>query len=1116
MSELALAEGPAGFRLDSVELFNWGTFGRSVWGFPFGGENALVTGDIGSGKSTWVDAVTTLLVAPQRITYNKAAGAERRERTDRSYVLGEYRSSRGDGESFSTPVTLRDETSYSVLLAVFADAGASRLLSLAQIRWIKAGEVQKLYVASGRRLSVMGDFGAFDGDGPKLKKRLRAAASTEVFDSYAEYAASFRASMGITEKALDLFNQTVSMKTIGDLDDFIRGHMLEPTGARERLDRILRNFDNLRAAHDAVESTRRQRDRLVPIAASAREHEALASSIEELRSMGQALPFRALSLEVPLLEREIERLGGELASELASIEALHERIAAKDEAKARVRSAIDNSEAGRRIGEIEVELARAAEERERRRLAAARLGEVLGRLGKALPDSPRSFAALRAELEAEQPRLASEAARLGEERDARLVERRESELSLDGKKAELDSLKGRTTSIPARETALRRDLAEAVGAIEAELPFAGELLRVRPEERKWEGAAERVLRPFALSILVPEGLYRAVSEYVRTTRLDARLVYYRVPESPGAAPRVSERSLARVFEARPDSHFRAWIENEIAHRADLVRCEDMERFYREPDAVTAEGLVKTGRIRHEKDDRRKVADPRNYVLGWSNAEKIALLERDLAESKRELSAACAALERADEALAAVEAKGVDSAEALRASSFEEFDVAAMVERYRELKAEREELEASSDQLAGLKASLDGLVKELAGLGEELASANKKQGGIENEIHRREGELGTARGNLESPAAAEAGAWYGKIDDFRGSSFPGLDELPAWRAELAKRLESRRSTQERKDLDARNALLKDMHAFLTEFPDRKSSLDVGVDFAKDYRALLETIEHDDLPTYEGRFRALLRESTLRDIALFHTELDEDARSIKEAIGIINASLEGIEYNPGTYIALAAERSEDQAVRDFRTELRRCLENSGGEDELYSEERFLRVKNLLTRLSGAESADRSWTEHVIDARSWFTFTASERWIEDNTEKEFYSSSSGKSGGQKEKLAYTILASALAYQYGQGAKRAAGGFRLVVIDEAFGRGSEESTKYGLRLFASLDLQLVLVTPLQKIGVIEGSVATIHFIANPTGSASEVRSLSIAEYEAGKAERAATASTPTRKGLG
>ena len=62
-----------------------------------GGKNSLLTGDIGSGKSTLVDAVTTLLVAANRIAYNKAAGADtRRERTLRSYVLGHYKSERSE------------------------------------------------------------------------------------------------------------------------------------------------------------------------------------------------------------------------------------------------------------------------------------------------------------------------------------------------------------------------------------------------------------------------------------------------------------------------------------------------------------------------------------------------------------------------------------------------------------------------------------------------------------------------------------------------------------------------------------------------------------------------------------------------------------------------------------------------------------------------------------------------------------------------------------------------------------------------------------------------------------------------------------------------------------
>jgi uncharacterized protein YPO0396 len=85
-----------GFRLHRAEVFNWGTFNRQVWHLEPGGSNCLVTGDIGSGKSTLVDAITTLLVPAQRITYNKAAGAESRERSLRSYVLGHYKSERGD------------------------------------------------------------------------------------------------------------------------------------------------------------------------------------------------------------------------------------------------------------------------------------------------------------------------------------------------------------------------------------------------------------------------------------------------------------------------------------------------------------------------------------------------------------------------------------------------------------------------------------------------------------------------------------------------------------------------------------------------------------------------------------------------------------------------------------------------------------------------------------------------------------------------------------------------------------------------------------------------------------------------------------------------------------
>jgi uncharacterized protein YPO0396 len=136
------------------------------------------------------------------------------------------------------------------------------------------------------------------------------------------------------------------------------------------------------------------------------------------------------------------------------------------------------------------------------------------------------------------------------------------------------------------------------------------------------------------------------------------------------------------------------------------------------------------------------------------------------------------------------------------------------------------------------------------------------------------------------------------------------------------------------------------------------------------------------------------------------------------------------------------------------------------------------------------------------AWNTFAASERWHEDDSEHEHYSDSGGKSGGQKEKLAYTILAASLAYQFGfEWGEVRSRSFRFVVIDEAFGRGSDESAQYGLQLFQKLNLQLLIVTPLQKIHIIEPFVSSVGFVQNEDGKDSRLRNLTIEEYQIEKA---------------
>jgi uncharacterized protein YPO0396 len=199
--------------------------------------------------------------------------------------------------------------------------------------------------------------------------------------------------------------------------------------------------------------------------------------------------------------------------------------------------------------------------------------------------------------------------------------------------------------------------------------------------------------------------------------------------------------------------------------------------------------------------------------------------------------------------------------------------------------------------------------------------------------------------------------------------------------------------------------------------------------------------------------------------------------------------------------------DQDIRAFQTELRSCTEGAltGSEDDQYSEAKFLQVKSIIERFRGREGTtelDRRWTRKVSDVRNWFAFAASERWREDGTEHEHYSDSGGKSGGQKEKLAYTILAASLAYQFGlEWGRVRSRSFRFVVIDEAFGRGSDESAQYGLRLFGKLNLQLLIVTPLQKIHIIEPHVSSVGFVHNNEGRDSQLRNLTIEQYREEKA---------------
>ena len=309
---------------------------------------------------------------------------------------------------------------------------------------------------------------------------------------------------------------------------------------------------------------------------------------------------------------------------------------------------------------------------------------------------------------------------------------------------------------------------------------------------------------------------------------------------------------------------------------------------------------------------------------------------------------------------------------------------------------------------------------------------------------------------------------------------------------------------------RDRIVAAMRDYAHLWPEDTREVDTTVESAGEYRQMLATLEGDGLPRFEARFKALLNENTIREVAGFQSQLRREAEEIRERIDTINGSLREIDYERGRYIRLEAEPTTDPEVRQLQQDLRACTEGSltGSDDAAYSEAKFEEVKRIIERFRGREGTtevDRRWTHKVTDVRNWFVFSASERWRSDDSEHEHYSDSGGKSGGQKEKLAYTILAASLAYQFGldTNAPRSRA-FHFVVIDEAFGRGSDESARFGLDLFEKMGLQLLIVTPLQKIHIIEPYVAAVGFVHNEEGRRSRLRNLTIEEYRAERLKRA------------
>ena len=230
-----------------------------------------------------------------------------------------------------------------------------------------------------------------------------------------------------------------------------------------------------------------------------------------------------------------------------------------------------------------------------------------------LPESPHDFANLvntaRQEVEAWQDTASADELKFALDR-----QKTDAEKSLGSARMEVAALRRQPSNIPAEWLDMRRRIAEGIGVSESALPFVGELLQVRPEDARWQGAIERVLGGFARSVLVYDSHYAALSTYVNGANLHGRLFYYRLGRPEFDTSRaLTPTSLVRKLMIKEGDR-KEWLEAELRGRFDYACVDTLSAFRAAERAVTVQGQVKHGKSRHEKDDRHALDDRRHLRL----------------------------------------------------------------------------------------------------------------------------------------------------------------------------------------------------------------------------------------------------------------------------------------------------------------------------------------------------------------------------------------------------------------------------------------------------------------------------------------------------------------------
>lgn len=1109
---IAAPKSHEGFRLDRLEIRNFGGYHLKTQVFDLECEGAVFAGENGHGKSTALDAL--LLLTRSRPSFNSASNEKAADRNIESYYLGQVGNVDGE-DGRRRAKTLRSEGDPNVfmgILAVYKDA-AGNAFSLARLLYINKAKDKTWHNITGNvDLSLDRDFPTWLPAGHV--SRAGQSRGFSLHRDFRSYYAALAERFGFASAdratfAFKVFEKAIGVKQVDSVEAYVRETVFPERDFETIVDSAIEEIHANSSTIRECREIRQRIEKLEGILVTFKSLEDIYSG-EGTDALRQDMIAQAAArVELLRHRRRKTHQNKRLISSRIALASVEEDLSKKRSELEKIEDLISKSD-GSKIVELRAALERMDEDIAQRSDQIAsimRMVEPMGiRLGEASEASWNSIGDKLMDVKTDNEARRADIDAMIEEDRAKLSKANESVQKLE---EQLEMMQKYSSALPAPMLRARAEIAQNLGVSQEELPFLCELVQVRSTEQAWEGVANRVLFGIGTKMLVDPARFEEAKQLINGRHWGVRITLDAAKDAARDS-RVDPRALCRKLEVRQDHGFANYVEGLLEQAAFHACVTDAEfRGYRGA-AVTAAGSVQRGAGRVEKNDAIRIDDRSKYILGWSMEDRRdqVMVALEAAEKKRDTVKD--ALSMAQTGLATLAGRSEAVTAIMGASGWPAYDKIRIDNlQVQHAQTSRDISALENDASVALIAKREALKVEISEVEKSFQDLMRQSTSAQTSIEHVESDINRAQ---DAVRASAANLRYMNRDDFRffydliieSEKLEGLDALnpflwivqderrnadAVWeklRVTFRRRVERQAMKIRSAEGVARSAAQEYLREFNTET--RFLSRDVigNTDDADTVRA--EWVERrrrlveDNLPSLEGKLSEISKDGSTLALNQLSIVIDDYAASVHEIIEGTNRMASSTVFDPSleTYARLRLTQVDQPAIKKFRQLLNEATLEV---DDCTLDQLWERAMKLIEFIQDDGTVQNQQVRsEVFDLRKWFSSDIEEYRVDDDGVEHQVSVKTGRdgsSGGQRERMTMLLLGAGIAQAFGCHDKaRAAVAPHLIVLDEAFMRSSEETAAAAIEILNVLGLQVLAATPFSKLNAFRNNARHVFTI--------------------------------------